>query len=961
MTLFLLGAGMSYAQNVAKIGSTECSTLQAAIDSARDRHGVQTIEFLTDITENVYVIEYDTGFTSLTIDGANHTMKGQIIIDGHAKLAGTEQLLIKNINFEYSGSNIPSTAKAFIYAPRTQQTIGNWYTGANYNYSHNVTVDNCTFNGDGSTSTSMVAVKADNAGGHKNYTLTNLTASNVHSLAQLMSVEDVTITNCTATNNVRNGINLAQGKGTANVSNNEIKTQTGNDQYAIRIQNQSSATTFNLEGNDFEAPRAFELKGNTNNNCVINVTSGTYVGDVYDIDASTHLNITGGTYSEDVTGEPCAPGYSAFANGTDPETWTVAKAWFLYYDINGGASGTMDTIIVKQEDPVAQRTVVVEDCGFTGQPDKTFERWNTQNDGNGSDIIVGSDLTITQDTTLYAIWKDGYTIYYNNNGGEGVIYQQSKDPGVPVTLDNGANFTKAGQAIYGWNTAANESGDNYGLGGTYNADVTVTMYAVWHDSLSVTNASTDVICHSENNGTDTVKISGGVIPFQLVLSSTALSKNDTVNITDRTYIYENLKPGSYTVKVSDSVYFVTGTFTINEPDTLEITALTVPEKPCPLMGVGSFDASVTAQGGNDEPNYTYAWGDDAEDVNAAATVVPAKADDRDYTYIVSVTVTDIKGCTATATANIAVSLVIADDGTVHANSTLTTTPDTIKVGIYQGCDTVVKDFGTYVFSSTNPAITEDILASVTNNVATLYPDSVFSVGYNPITWTAVDTCGHEITYEQIVYIYHYPCPDAVDGEGNTYPAVRLGCTCWMAQNLKSTKYSSNGNDIDNVMTYVNEDYPNAEANANTYGYLYDWYAAVDTNTNSMADILDKDSRGKRVQGVCPNGWYLPNEADIAELNSYDTKDLRSTTLWVENNGNTNSTGFNAVPSGLYNCSTGRFENLTGESYYWSCHPVYDKVTGAMIDYICEKIMKSNNMEPCNGLSVRCVLIYDPQD
>ncbi len=77
----LMCMSITWAQNVAKIGTTECSTLQAAIDSARARHGNQTIEFLTDITENVFVIE--DGFSNLTIDGANHTMKGQIIIDGN--------------------------------------------------------------------------------------------------------------------------------------------------------------------------------------------------------------------------------------------------------------------------------------------------------------------------------------------------------------------------------------------------------------------------------------------------------------------------------------------------------------------------------------------------------------------------------------------------------------------------------------------------------------------------------------------------------------------------------------------------------------------------------------------------------------------------------------------------------------------------------------------------------------
>jgi hypothetical protein len=34
LTLFLLSAGMSWAQNVAKIGSTEYATLQAAVDDA---------------------------------------------------------------------------------------------------------------------------------------------------------------------------------------------------------------------------------------------------------------------------------------------------------------------------------------------------------------------------------------------------------------------------------------------------------------------------------------------------------------------------------------------------------------------------------------------------------------------------------------------------------------------------------------------------------------------------------------------------------------------------------------------------------------------------------------------------------------------------------------------------------------------------------------------------------------
>lgn len=962
MTLFLLTAGMSYAQNVAKIGTTEYPTLQAAVDDAYSATYATptdvTIEFIADFEEHVLVMQKAN--LNLTIDGKNHTLAGQIVVDGVGRRNNAETLTITNINFVLASDQLTGTYKnatAFVCMPNPKTSGEPWYygntsTSDHYNYAHNVTVSNCTMDATGAE-TEIIGVQSFSKTGPKNITLNNVSIKNARALAQLYATNYITISNCTATENMYHGINIRDGGDDVIISGNKITVY---DDYGIRVQAAGNKNIV-LENDTVNAPNALVFANTEASTATI--TGGKYIGttECLSPDNKTAINITGGTYSGDVDPE-CAPGYATFDNGDG--TWTVAKAWFMYYNINGGASGTMDTIIVKQDDPDAQRTVEVEDCGFTGQPDHAFAIWNTKADSTGKSFNPGDLITLISDTTLYAIWKNGYTIYYNNNGGEGVIYQQSKDPGVPVTLDNGANFTKAGQAIYGWNTAADESGDNYGLGGTYNADVTVTMYAVWHDSLSVTNDSTDVICHSENNGTDTVKISGGVIPFQLVLSSTALSKNDTVNITDRTYIYENLKPGAYTVKVSDSVYSVTGTFTIEEPDTLEITALTVPtNNPCPLLGVGEFTASVTAQGGNDPGNYTYAWGDDATDVNAAATEVPAKADDIDYTYTVSVTVTDIKACTATATATIEVSPVIVHIDSLHGNTTMKI--DTIKQGIMQGCDTIIRNFGYPTFTFNNPAITEDILDTVYNDIPTVYPDSIFSIGYNPIIWTAVDTCGHEVTCEQIIYIYHYPCPTNITLDGYTYQAVRLGCNCWLNENLRAENYSD-GRPINNVMTYVSEDHPNATENANIYGHLYDWYAAADTATNSIADIEATYALGKHIQGICPEGWSLPNDEDFNDFNAYDTKDLRSADNWITTTGGsgvgTNATGFNAQPGGFYNCSTGRFEDLGTTSYYWSCHPVYDMATGAMIAYVCEKLKNTNTVPRCNGFSVRCVLIFE---
>lgn len=960
--LFLLMCvSITWAQNVAKIGSTEYPTLQGAIDFAITQAGeTVTIDILRDFTEGPVDITQNPGI-NIVINGHDYTLTGQIFISSNQQESASslDYITIDGLKFKYDPAhfaNVVSGEDAFIEFCKKCRI---W---SSLNYSTNVTIKNCEFDGDGSNK-SIYGVSSINTTYH--LTVDNCTATNMLGLAEMQSATHFTVTNCTATN-VKRGLWISGGgNGTSTIENNNITAE----EYVVKLENQTGyAHSFNFADNTMssENGQVFILNNITNPSAIVNVTSGTYLGDMdlSGIDADAHLNITGGTYSIDVTGEPCAPGYAAFANGTNPETWTVDQAWFFYYDKNETeAIGTMDTIIVRRSASAADRTVEVAACDFTWLPTHTFDEWNTKADGTGTPVAVGTNIELNSDTTLYVIWKVGYSIFYDANGGTGTIPYQSKDPGVDLTLSDGTDgagnylITKTDSTLYRWNTAANEGGDNYALGGTYSADANDTLYAVWRLTLDMTMDSTDVVCYGENNGTDTVKIIGGEAPYMIVLSSIVLPQNDTVkNLMDTKHIFENLKPGKYNVELSDVLKkdFITGTFTIAQPDTLEITDLDVPtNNPCPLMGVGYFSASVTAQGGNDPGNYTYAWDDDATNTNAATTEVPAKADDRDYTYIVSVTVTDIKGCTATATANIEVSPVIVHIDSIHGNTTMKI--DTIKQGIMQGCDTIIRDFGYPTFTFSNPAITEDILASVTNDIPTVYPDSIFSIGYNPIIWTAVDTCGHEVTCEQIIYIYHYPCPSVDDAEGNTYNGVRVGCLCWTDRNLVSTKYSSNGNAIPNLMSYVSESFPNATDNVNNFGYLYDWYAAADTVTNSIADIEATYAAGKHIQGACPNGWYLPTDEDFKTLESFNANDLRSTGLWLEGNG-TNSTGFNAVPGGYYNCETGRYEDAAGNAYYWSCHPVYDKATGAMIDYICEKIYNSNEYSRCNGFSVRCVLI-----
>ena len=285
---------------------------------------------------------------------------------------------------------------------------------------------------------------------------------------------------------------------------------------------------------------------------------------------------------------------------------------------------------------------------------------------------------------------------------------------------------------------------------------------------------------------------------------------------------------------------------------------------------------------------------------------------------------------------------------INSENSVFNSPANIDTLVY-GCNITLVSLGTPTFTTSTGYDLSDLI--ITNNAPA---DNIFEMGETIVTWTITDSCGFSMTSDQIINVSHHTCPDAVDFEGNHYPSIRLGrnCMCWTTVNLKSTKYSD-GRDVEDVMTYYSNRYSDTTANANIFGHLYTWYAAADTALHSVEEIEALYAQNQRIQGICPAGWYLPTEMDYDDLNIYPTEDLRSTSYWLTARDNTNATGFNSLPAGMYNCQKDRFENLMGDAYYWTCHPVYDMATGAMINFVCELIVFPE-VERCNGFSIRCV-------
>ena len=286
--------------DVAQIGEVKYKSLQKALDAAHEMTGDVTVELLDNI-EGYSIVHQKAGL-NLTIDGKDKTLAGQIFIDGNGRLNDSETLTIKNFKFEGNTSNFYSGTDAFILVPSTKDTDKPWTTGA-YNYAHNITISDCSFN---STSTSdeydVVCFKSTSAAGAKNVNINNCTASGtkMHSLAQFTGTTGGSITNCTVTGS-ESFVNVSGGVGEFSVSGNTFTSAEGASGYGIR-ENGSSSAVITLTDNTFTATNAVVLGKGTNATAgTINVESGTYIGEISKTDAATgKIVISGGHFSASI-------------------------------------------------------------------------------------------------------------------------------------------------------------------------------------------------------------------------------------------------------------------------------------------------------------------------------------------------------------------------------------------------------------------------------------------------------------------------------------------------------------------------------------------------------------------------------------------------------------------------------------------------------------------------------------
>ncbi len=378
----------------------------------------------------------------------------------------------------------------------------------------------------------------------------------------------------------------------------------------------------------------------------------------------TNINCATGTASATATGTSNGPWTYVWKNAAGT-TIQQSAAINTSNTINNLPAGTYTVIIVDNANCASQQTfTVTAPNSMTVTPSQTNILCNGGATGSATVNISGGTGPYTYSwapsggagATANNLGAGTYTVTIHDNAGCVTTQQFTITQPTALTAsasganvncnggNNGSATVNAGGGTapftYSWSpsggsgvTASNLTAGTYTVtvtdanGCTIPASYTVTQPPV---VTAVMGAPTNVNCNGGNNGSATVTAGGGVSPYTYAWSPSGGSGATGTG----------LAAGSYTVTVTDgNGCSVNSNVNITQPTLVTANINASSNVLCNGGNTGS--ASVTAGGGT--PGYTYAWTPSGGTGSAANNLTVGN-----YT----VTITDTRGCTQTATVNI---------------------------------------------------------------------------------------------------------------------------------------------------------------------------------------------------------------------------------------------------------------------------------------------------------------------
>ena len=519
-------------------------------------------------------------------------------------------------------------------------------------------------------------------------------------------------------------------------------------------------------------------------------------------------------------------------------------------------------------------------------------------------------------------------------------------------------------------------------------DVTITVVKPETPTVQVlpTAASKQYLCPGETTTITVITSAEEPVTYQWYPNSLGNEKNATtiaytgedvevhsdyyyVVVTDK---YGCPSNGGINIYTTPKPYILNKTYEICTPEEATLTPTADDKVPAGNTTLGSSTFTYTT---------TYSW---IITDNTGVTGATEAADQANFT---TGTLTNSTLTTQTVTYSVVPTTATSVDGydatscdgdaftvTVEVKPTITTTgaitnfdnADVIITLWYGACDTLYNVITPTYTNNTDLDVTLTNDKGGTVNAGPLL--GRIAPGEYTIEWKLTDECGNEVTYTK-KYIVRYPnCgeddpnytePYRVTYDGYTYTTVRIGCECWLKENLRN-QVDADGNNIAVAKVYQNDN-----SHLNPFGRLYTWYSAmgVTEDDNTAVPTTAQGRLGIYTPGICPEGWAIPKDAQFEDMMTYAHNNTREASsknqaYWLPGAAGIDpNNGFEAVGAGYYDHYADFYYNLLAETHFWTSTPSSTTYKGKCVTFthICPEMIKEEMMKG-NAISVRCVKI-----
>ncbi len=370
-------------------------------------------------------------------------------------------------------------------------------------------------------------------------------------------------------------------------------------------------------------------------------------------------------------------------------------------------------------------------------------------------------------------------------------------------------------------------------------------------TISIQSTITNVKCFGENTGAITLEVTGGTVPYLYSSDHGVVTSIPT---------FSDLEAGDYEITVMDkNTCNIKNTYTIIPESPEIIVNANITDMDCKGDSSGSIVLDVS---GGVSP-YTYSWS------NAETTKDITDLPGGSYTVLVS----DNEECNTNKTFSVFEPTTILEATYTVSDEFKNESDGAIDLSMSGGSTP-------YQYSWDEGSTSEDLI-----NISAGTYSVTISDNYGCKISTAINVENIE---------------SVTDVGGNVYDIVKINDQIWMAENLKSTKFTDGW--IITDIKYPGNDINNVEV----YGILYTIYAV-------------------RSGKICPEGWKMPNNTNWDELIAYlngntlaggSMKETGTTTWKDPNTGATNQSGFSARGAGYSGNSLLEIANFWSDPNYY---------------------------------------------